>query len=187
MSVPLPGPSSQPSLHTDHLPAIAVSYGVIARPVPAEATRLAHEAAVEVCERLWNDWGLEQSGDKKRKVQLYTVNIPLKEDVLVKESRRICWTTMWRNYYGQLFKPTKEYVLLSSSELIAVNRRLLKQMTTGIRIGSRSTSLHPERLPRHRPHQQLGLARYRQSLHPQPHQNPPASSNSNSHLPWVRF
>jgi len=108
MSVPLPGPSSQPSLHTDHLPAIAVSYGVIARPVPAEATRLAHEAAVEVCERLWNDWGLEQSsGDKKRKVQLYTVNIPLKEDVLVKENRRICWTTMWRNYYGQLFKPTK--------------------------------------------------------------------------------
>ena len=108
MSVPLPGPTSTPSLHLDHIPSIAVSYGVIARPVPAEATRLAHEAAIDVVERLWNDWGYEQSsGDKKRKVQLYTVNIPLKEDVLVKANRKICWTTMWRNYYGQLFKPTK--------------------------------------------------------------------------------
>jgi tubulin--tyrosine ligase len=109
MSVPLPGPStSTPSLHLAHIPAIAVSYGVIARPVPEIVSSLAHEAAVEVCERLWNDWGYEQSsGGQKRKVQLYTVNIPLQEDVLVKENRKMCWTTMWRNYYGQLFKPTK--------------------------------------------------------------------------------
>jgi broad specificity polyphosphatase/5'/3'-nucleotidase SurE len=109
MSVPLPGPSSSTSsLHLDHIPAIAVSYGVITRPVPPIVTSLAHETAAEVCERLWNDWGYEQSsGSSKRKVQLYTVNIPLKEDVLVKENRKICWTTMWRNYYGQLFKPTK--------------------------------------------------------------------------------
>jgi hypothetical protein len=42
-------------------PSIALSYGVVQRPVPANAITLANEAAVTVVERLWADWGVDQS------------------------------------------------------------------------------------------------------------------------------
>ncbi|EIW70773.1 hypothetical protein TREMEDRAFT_68211 [Tremella mesenterica DSM 1558] len=104
LSVPLPGPSSGPSLHIDHIPSIAISYGVVDRPIPPRAIELAHEAAVEVCKRLWDDWGYE-SLNPRRRVQVYSVNIPLVEDKLETINRKVCWATMWRNTYGGLFKP----------------------------------------------------------------------------------
>jgi broad specificity polyphosphatase/5'/3'-nucleotidase SurE len=108
LAVPLPGPADgSPSLHTDHIPAIALSYGVIARPTPPPAVLLAHETAVGIVDRLWNDWGYESGpGSSRRKIQVYTVNVPLKEEYLEKNNRKVCWTTMWRNSYGQLFKST---------------------------------------------------------------------------------
>ena len=108
LAVPLPGPAEgTSSLHTDHIPAIALSYGVIARPTPPPTVALAHETAVGIVNRLWNDWGYEGgTGGSKRKIQLYTVNVPLKEEYLEKSNRKVCWTTMWRNSYGQLFKQT---------------------------------------------------------------------------------
>jgi tubulin--tyrosine ligase len=69
---------------------------------------LAHEVAVDVCRRLWEDWGYEGGSSSKRPVQVYTVNVPLIEDALAREKRKVCWTRMWRNSYGQLFKPTKQ-------------------------------------------------------------------------------
>lgn len=104
LSVPVAGPSTGPSLHPDHIPSIAVSYGVVARPVPPGAIDLANEVAVDVCARLWEDWGYEDS--EGRRVQIYSINVPLVPEVLEKEKRRVVWTNMWRNAYGQLFKAT---------------------------------------------------------------------------------
>jgi broad specificity polyphosphatase/5'/3'-nucleotidase SurE len=37
-------------------------------------------------------------------VDLYSINIPLIEGLLTEEGLKICWTNIWRNYYGRLFK-----------------------------------------------------------------------------------
>lgn len=60
-----------------------------------------------ICSSLWDDWGFENGpGESRRKIQVYTVNLPLKEDYLSKQKRQVCWTTMWRSNYGRLFKQT---------------------------------------------------------------------------------
>ncbi|GHJ87738.1 hypothetical protein NliqN6_4140 [Naganishia liquefaciens] len=95
-------------------PSIALSYGVVQRPVPANAITLANEAAVTVVERLWADWGVDQSqqrsldGSRMRgRVQLYAVNLLLVERFLERENRKVVWTRIARNGYGQLFKPKR--------------------------------------------------------------------------------
>lgn len=104
-------------------PSIAISYGVVTRPVSAKVTHLANEAAIEVVARLWADWGIDGSesapwkwaaegegestkqAEKMRgKVQLYNVNLALVEDFLIKENRKTVWTKIARNGYGSLFK-----------------------------------------------------------------------------------
>lgn len=37
-------------------------------------------------------------------VDLYNVNIPLIQGLLEDEGLKICWTKIWRNSYGRLFK-----------------------------------------------------------------------------------
>ena len=105
LSLPIPGPSSTSSLHERHIPAIALSYGVVDRPVPEETIDLAHEVSVDLVKRLWDNWGYED--DQGTPVQVYSVNVPLVADKLRADKRKIYWTTMRRNSYGQLFKPTK--------------------------------------------------------------------------------
>ncbi|KAI5453223.1 hypothetical protein NCC49_006248 [Naganishia albida] len=92
-------------------PSIALSYGVVTRPVPPSCIRLANEAAVEVCARLWADWGYDSGHQRsldgsrmKGRVQLYAVNLLLVEEFLKRENRRVVWTRIARNGYGQLFK-----------------------------------------------------------------------------------
>ncbi|WWC70352.1 5'/3'-nucleotidase SurE [Kwoniella pini CBS 10737] len=108
LSVPLPGPSTGiPSLHVEHIPCIALSYGVVTRPVTSRVMELATDAAVDVCERLFGDWGYDEDHEKGRHlVQIYSVNIPLVESDLQKDKRKTAWTNMWRNSYGRLFKAT---------------------------------------------------------------------------------
>ncbi|OCF60428.1 5'/3'-nucleotidase SurE [Kwoniella mangroviensis CBS 10435] len=108
LSIPLPGPSTgEPSLHTDHIPCIAVSYGVVTRPVTSRVLELATDAAVDVCEKLYDDWGWDEDHEKGRHlVQVYSVNIPLVEGDLEVGKRKTAWTNMWRNSYGRLFKAT---------------------------------------------------------------------------------
>ncbi|WWC89478.1 5'/3'-nucleotidase SurE [Kwoniella dendrophila CBS 6074] len=110
LSIPLPGPSTgEPSLHIDHIPCIAVSYGVVTRPVTDRIQELATDAAVDVCERLFDDWGWDEDHQLGRHlVQLYSVNIPLVEADLEKSSRKTAWTNIWRNSYGRLFKVTDQ-------------------------------------------------------------------------------
>jgi broad specificity polyphosphatase/5'/3'-nucleotidase SurE len=90
------------------MPSIAVSYGVVQRPVAQSTFDLAHDAAVDVCKRLFDDWGYEDHS--KRPVQVYSINIPLVEEALTPEKRKVCFTRMWRNTYGQLFKPTAKQI-----------------------------------------------------------------------------
>lgn len=109
LSVPIPGPPghpSSPSLHETHIPCIAVSYGPIlgsaaTHHTTPETLALANDAAVEACHRLWADWGREPEGGL---VQVYSINVPLDEEVLAKDKRRFCWTTIRRNTYGSLFR-----------------------------------------------------------------------------------
>lgn len=88
------------------MPSIAVSYGVVSRPVAPRAIELAHDVAIDVCQRLFDDWGYED-GERKQPVQVYSVNVPLVEASLEKDVRRVCFTTLWRNTYGALFAPTR--------------------------------------------------------------------------------
>lgn len=74
--------------------------------MPERTIELAHDVSVDVCKRLFDDWGYEDE-DSKRPVQVYSVNVPLVEVALEKERRKVCFTTFWRNTYGQLFVPTQ--------------------------------------------------------------------------------
>lgn len=106
LAVPIAGPKGAESLHNVLMPCIALSYGVVERPVPPRALELAHEVAVGVCERLFNDWGWEDEA-KSKPVQVYSVNVPLVTEAIEKANRKVCFTSMWRNTYGQLFVPTQ--------------------------------------------------------------------------------
>ncbi|TYJ57020.1 5'/3'-nucleotidase SurE [Cryptococcus floricola] len=107
LSIPIPGPSSRPSLHETHIPSIAVSYGVVTRPVSARLLELATETAVDVCQRLFNSWGEDDGPGGKGLVPIYSVNVPLVEANLEEGARKVCFTDMWRNAYGGLFKVTQ--------------------------------------------------------------------------------
>lgn len=90
------GPSAPSGL--SQIPCLAISYGVVTRPVPARLFELAHDAAADVADRLWRDWGFEvdASGQKKR-VALYTVNVPLTDAALEPKNRTTCWADFWQN------------------------------------------------------------------------------------------
>jgi hypothetical protein len=100
-------------------PSIAISYGVVTRPVPPRCLELANETAVEVVQKLWEDWGNDGTPNApwqyalgssdgghrmKGKVQLYNVNLALIEKSLERENRKVVWTRIARNGYGSLFK-----------------------------------------------------------------------------------
>ena len=103
-------------------PSIAISYGVVTRPVASRTIELATEAAVEVVQRLWADWGVDgtevapwkyavgegeeqaQVHRMKGKVQLYNVNLALIDEFLERGKRKVVWTRIARNGYGSLFK-----------------------------------------------------------------------------------
>ncbi|AAW40774.1 cytoplasm protein, putative [Cryptococcus deneoformans JEC21] len=107
LSVPIPGPLTSPSLHEDHMPCIAISYGVVTRPVSDRVLELATETAVDVCQQLFDNWGEDKEVGGKGLVPIYSINIPLVEAALEKNERKIVSTEMWRNAYGRLFKTTK--------------------------------------------------------------------------------
>jgi hypothetical protein len=110
LSIPIVGPSSGPSLHETYIPCIALSYGVVTRPVPPYSLELATDIAVDICSRLWDDWGWEVASDgdgSRARVQVYSVNVPLVEEALREENRQVCWAKMWKSTYGRLFKVTE--------------------------------------------------------------------------------
>jgi broad specificity polyphosphatase/5'/3'-nucleotidase SurE len=58
----------------------------------------------QIINYLWNNWGTDEDGLRDGEVDLYSVNIPLIENILSDEGLGIYWTRMWRNSYGRLFK-----------------------------------------------------------------------------------
>ncbi|KAF8898716.1 survival protein sure-like phosphatase/nucleotidase [Infundibulicybe gibba] len=86
------------------VPAIALSYGTVLHPTPPALFEPAHDLGSRIIKHLWENWGEDSGGLRSGQVDLYSVNIPLIEGLLADESLTICWTTMWRNSYGRLFK-----------------------------------------------------------------------------------
>ncbi|KAF9056188.1 survival protein sure-like phosphatase/nucleotidase [Panaeolus papilionaceus] len=84
--------------------AIALSYGTMIHPTPQTFFEPAHSLACRIIKHLWENWGEDECGLREGEVDLYSINIPLIQDILTEEGLKICWTHMWRNSYGRLFK-----------------------------------------------------------------------------------
>jgi len=84
--------------------SIAVSYGTVHHPTPVTFFEPAHTLACCIVEHLWSNWGEDHAGLRNGEVDLYSINIPLVEGLLSEQRLKVCWTTMWRNSYGRLFK-----------------------------------------------------------------------------------
>lgn len=70
--------------------AIALSYAFFSRNHDPDIILGASKLSVKLIEYLYTNWG--------KNVDLYSVNVPLVEDV---GSRKIMWTNMLQNYWGQ--------------------------------------------------------------------------------------
>ncbi|EAU93004.2 cytoplasm protein [Coprinopsis cinerea okayama7 len=84
--------------------SIALSYGTVVHPTPTTYFEPAHRIGCRIIQHLWHNWGSDDCGLRNGEVDLYSVNIPLIEDILSEEGLKVYWTTMWRNSYGRLFK-----------------------------------------------------------------------------------
>ena len=73
-------------------------------PTPKAYLEPAHNMGCGIINHLWNNWGEDKCGLRDGEVDLYSVNIPLIEQILGVDGLKICWTTLWRNSYGRLFK-----------------------------------------------------------------------------------
>lgn len=84
--------------------SIAVSYGTVLHPTPTTLFEPAHILSSRIICHLLENWGKDEGGLRDGEVDLYNLNIPLVEGLLDTEGLKICWTRMWRNSYGRLFK-----------------------------------------------------------------------------------
>jgi len=84
--------------------AIALSYGIMVHPTPEAYFDPAHNHGCRIINHLWNNWGEDECGLRDGEVDLYSVNIPLIEQILGVDGLKVCWTRLWRNSYRQLFR-----------------------------------------------------------------------------------
>lgn len=97
--------------------SIAISYGTVLHPTPASFHEPAHRLGARIIDHLWENWGQDEGGLRNGEVDLYNVNIPMIEGLLTEEGLKICWTRIWRNSYGRLFKaqPSSEAAAAAST------------------------------------------------------------------------
>ncbi|RDX55882.1 sure-like protein [Lentinus brumalis] len=88
--------------------SVALSYGTVIHPTPEAFYEPAHRLGARIISHLWDNWGLDDGGLRQGEVDLYNVNIPMIEGLLSEEGLTICWTRIWRNSYGRLFKVHRE-------------------------------------------------------------------------------
>lgn len=88
--------------------SIALSYGTVLHPVPVTFYEPAHRLAARITGHLWDNWGEDEGGLRAGEVDLYNVNIPMVDGLLSDPGLPICWTHIWRNSYGRLFKAYKD-------------------------------------------------------------------------------
>jgi len=84
--------------------SIAVSYGTVIHPTPTTFHDPAHSLTLRIIKYLYSNWGQDEGGLRNGEVDLYTVNIPMIEELLTDEGLPTMWTSMRRNSYGRLFK-----------------------------------------------------------------------------------
>ena len=84
--------------------SIAISYGTVEKPTPTSYFEPAHALGCRVIRHLWENWGTDAGGIRDGEVDLYNVNIPMIAGLLGESGLPVCWTKMWRNSYGRLFK-----------------------------------------------------------------------------------
>src|SRR5258705_6361774 len=85
--------------------SIALSYGIrMDDHLTMTYVDSAHDLACRIMSYLWFNWGSDESGLRQGEVDLYSVNIPLTEELLADRRLKIFWTTLWRNSYGRLFE-----------------------------------------------------------------------------------
>lgn len=86
--------------------SIAISYGTLVDfPTSNSVLDPAHILGVKIIQHLWNTWTKDSLGGvRDGEVDLYTVNIPLVENLLTQEGLKVYWTTLWRNSYHRLFQ-----------------------------------------------------------------------------------
>jgi tubulin--tyrosine ligase len=94
----------------------------------------AHILGTRIIQYLWKNWGADEDGLRDGEIDLYSVNIPLIEELLSDEGLKICWTTIWRNSYGRLFKqvvpPSNSKQTLSVGPAAEPNALVDNYMTT---------------------------------------------------------
>ncbi|KDN52269.1 sure-like protein [Tilletiaria anomala UBC 951] len=71
---------------------------------PKSLVKEAHDLAVKIIRRLWDEWEPE--------VGVYTVNIPIAWTI---KEPRVVWTTMWRGEHGRLYMVEKEHTTESDN------------------------------------------------------------------------
>ncbi|KAI0757010.1 sure-like protein [Daedaleopsis nitida] len=89
--------------------SIALSYGTVVHPTPATFHEPAHQLGARIIGHLWENWGLDDGGLRQGEVDLYNVNIPMIDGLLREPGLPICWTRIWRNSYGRLFKAYEQH------------------------------------------------------------------------------
>ncbi|KAF7310934.1 hypothetical protein HMN09_00636700 [Mycena chlorophos] len=110
--------------------AIAVSYGTVIHPTPATFFQPAHVLACQILTQLVTDDANFKNAD------LYNVNIPLIEGLLSKEGLKVAWTHMWRNNYGQLFKPIPADTAPLTFKFSPVMQNLIEPDESHVPVGS---------------------------------------------------
>lgn len=88
--------------------SVAISYGTVIHPTPETFHEPAHRLGARIISHLWENWGVDDGGLRQGEVDLYNVNIPMIEDLLSQDDLTVCWTRIWRNSYGRLFKTHRE-------------------------------------------------------------------------------
>ncbi|KAI0651833.1 sure-like protein [Trametes meyenii] len=84
--------------------SVAISYGTVQHPTPPELYAPAHALGSRLIAHLWHNWGADAGGLRAGEVDLYNVNIPMVPGLLSDAGLTVCWTRIWRNSYGRLFK-----------------------------------------------------------------------------------
>ncbi|KAF9453796.1 sure-like protein [Macrolepiota fuliginosa MF-IS2] len=117
--------------------SVALSYGTVVHPTPTSYHEPAHRIGSRIIEHLWHNWGEDQCGLRDGEVDLYSINIPLIEGLLSEEGLKVCWTNIWRNTYGRLFKDV-------SAELSPDQTRSDVSITAGEQDGeAKTTAVRP--------------------------------------------
>ncbi|KAI9508756.1 sure-like protein [Russula earlei] len=85
--------------------SIALSYGTIVYPTPPTFFDPAHALSVKIIGYLWDNWGNDEAGLRNGEIDLYSINVPMVQELLSEDGLPIVWTRVWRNTYHRLFKP----------------------------------------------------------------------------------